>query len=709
MKQILLKTLLLLSALVVGLGNVWATDSVTLVSGSGTSGYAVPTGWTQSGTVEGGSYLKFDNGTITSPSFEPHNSLSFTYTVATFGSGTNHPLTIRILNASTDAVIKEETTATPTSTSYISTGSPIDLGDIDVSFKIQLYGPTGKGVRLRNYSITGIPADDTPACATGIDLSSSKTLTKGDIDVFSATCTPDADFTGTITYTYESSDTDILDIDDDTYSAEGVGVVNVTITATPTGGNAASYKAATQIVAVTVNGTNSITLDPTSKTVAFSTSTFNIAATVPTDNYNGTVTAASNNTSVATVSVDGTTVTVTPVAVGTATITVTAGTGTYYPIAATETCVVTVTGPTGVNTSTANETVFYESFDQCEGTGGNDGTWSSITGTAYAPSTDESTWAFVKPAAASHCARFGTGSALGSATTPSLTLKKDVTYTLTFKAGAWNGTSESTNLKLSATNATLKNAAGTAALSSVTMTKGAWTSYTATLTVENNTSSATVTFEGNSASNSRFFLDEVLITRPLTSTTVTTTGGLATYCYLYPLDLDGISGAKAYKVSSVDVANSKVMMEQITGTIKGGVPFILKSDGDDATFEIPLADESDVVPAGNALVGTLAPTFVTQVADGKTNFAYSKSNECFVKIADDGNTVPANRAYLPVNLGGGSVKAFTLSFSDEDGISEVKNGQLSMDNGTIYNLAGQRVNKAVKGIYIMNGKKYIVK
>lgn len=141
-------------------GTSWAADPITIASGSGSSGYAVPDGWTKTGTVEGGTYLKFDNGTITSPKITPSNSLSlsFSYTVATFGSGTNHPLTIRVLNASTDEVIVEKTTATPTSSSYIDTGSPLSLGDIDIDFKIQLYAPTGKGVRLRNYSITGTPA-----------------------------------------------------------------------------------------------------------------------------------------------------------------------------------------------------------------------------------------------------------------------------------------------------------------------------------------------------------------------------------------------------------------------------------------------------------------------------------------------------------------------------------------------------------------------
>ena len=155
-KKLLLKSMLLLCTLVVG--NLRAlADVVTLVSGSGTSGYTIPVGWESSGTVDGGGYLLINEGTLTSPVFNPHTGLSFTYSVATFGSGTNHPLTIRILNASTNEVIVEETTATPESSSYINTGSPISLGDVDVPFKIQFYAPTGKGVRLRNYSITGTP------------------------------------------------------------------------------------------------------------------------------------------------------------------------------------------------------------------------------------------------------------------------------------------------------------------------------------------------------------------------------------------------------------------------------------------------------------------------------------------------------------------------------------------------------------------------
>ena len=45
---------------------------------------------------------------------------------------------------------------------------------------------------------------------------------------------------------------------------------------------------------------------------------------------------------------------------------------------------------------------------------------------------------------------------------------------------------------------------------------------------------------------------------------------------------------------------------------------------------------------------------------------------------------------------------------DPDGI-EVINGQTTVNNGAIYNLQGQRVNKAQKGVYIINNKKVVVK
>ncbi len=49
-------------------------------------------------------------------------------------------------------------------------------------------------------------------------------------------------------------------------------------------------------------------------------------------------------------------------------------------------------------------------------------------------------------------------------------------------------------------------------------------------------------------------------------------------------------------------------------------------------------------------------------------------------------------------------------YSDADGIEEIDNGQLTMNNEVIYTLSGIRMDRVTKtGIYIVNGKKRLVK
>ncbi len=252
---ILITAAFMLLTMMASTGTMWGQTPATLVSGSGTSGYAIPTGWTSSGTVEGGAYLKFDNGTITSPSFDPHTGLSFTYTVATFGSGTNHPLTIRILNASTNAIITELTTVTPTSSTYISPDSPLALGDVDVAFKIQMYAPSGKGIRLRNYSITGVPSgggSTTPTTVTIDDtnLTNTDVYTGTAAGSLSATVKDNEDNVVVgATVTWESSDTGVATIDEDGIVAL-VAAGTTTITASYAGN--ATYASSSNTYELTV-------------------------------------------------------------------------------------------------------------------------------------------------------------------------------------------------------------------------------------------------------------------------------------------------------------------------------------------------------------------------------------------------------------------------------------------------------------------------
>ena len=146
---------------------------------------------------------------------------------------------------------------------------------------------------------------------------------------------------------------------------------------------------------------------------------------------------------------------------------------------------------------------FYESFDQCTGTGGNDGSWSgSIAIGTFTPDNDGWTVAGDKSYGADQCAKFGVSPSnkkpvAGSATTPDITLNG--TATLTFKAGAWEASGDGTTLTVTVDGGSIDH-------SSFTMVKGAFTDYSATVTGTGST--VQITFATNKG---RFFLDEVLL------------------------------------------------------------------------------------------------------------------------------------------------------------------------------------------------------
>lgn len=152
----------------------------------------------------------------------------------------------------------------------------------------------------------------------------------------------------------------------------------------------------------------------------------------------------------------------------------------------------------------SGSTLLYESFDECDGTGGNDGIWGGRSIGAGTPTYDNKGWTSTqgKVYASSACVRVGTSSVNGDITTPSFTVNGKAI--LSFKAGAWNTSGDGTTLNLSVSN-------GTISPSSVTMKKGEWTDYNVTITANGNVKT---TFK---ASKLRFFLDEVKVTDASTS------------------------------------------------------------------------------------------------------------------------------------------------------------------------------------------------
>ena len=110
------------------------------------------------------------------------------------------------------------------------------------------------------------------------------------------------------------------------------------------------------------------------------------------------------------------------------------------------------------------------------------------------------------------------------------------------------------------------------------------------------------------------------------------------------------------------------------------------------------AKDLDALNIANDLKGTDDDT----EADG-TMYVLAKKDDKVGFYKAEG-TIPAGKAYYQSASG---VKAFYFDFAgDATGIAEIENGKLKVES-SIFNLAGQRVNKMQKGINIVNGKKVL--
>ncbi|MCM1515241.1 MAG: hypothetical protein NC080_02295 [Paraprevotella sp.] len=153
------------------------------------------------------------------------------------------------------------------------------------------------------------------------------------------------------------------------------------------------------------------------------------------------------------------------------------------------------------------------------------------------------------------------------------------------------------------------------------------------------------------------------------------------------------AGLKAYSASEEgDVLNLTKVVED--GVLEANTPVILYSLSDVASLSI--SAENGTAATSNALSGTNQKTTVTS----GENYVMGQNDGKVGFYKYTGTTMPAFKAYLPSTS---EVRAFTFSFDDiETSISAIESEN---SNAVIYDLAGRRVQKADRGLYIVNGKK----
>ena len=119
-------------------------------------------------------------------------------------------------------------------------------------------------------------------------------------------------------------------------------------------------------------------------------------------------------------------------------------------------------------------------------------------------------------------------------------------------------------------------------------------------------------------------------------------------------------------------------------------------------FNVPLtAADADDVTDNLFVRGTGAA--VASVDGSHHNYILSKKSGVVGFYQANGKTVATNRAYLQTTTDAARID---LNFDETTAIETVKTQQA---DGQYFNLAGQRVVNPTKGLYIVNGKKVIIK
>lgn len=336
--------------------------------------------------------------------------------------------------------------------------------------------------------------------------------------------------------------------------------------------------------------------------------------------------------------------------------------------------------------------IFYESFDNFDYEGGNDGKWSSISGSKVTGTYDNEGWTESGSVMSGYqCAsiRKVDASTPSGLTTPAIGTA--VPYgKVVFMAESWGTDGSNFFVDIIGDG---KFADGTTTSKVAMLKTGNWTTFT--LYVNGLASDSKLRFYA--PANKRAFLDEVSVT-PITSTEFTM--GAAEYAtYVTPCAIDfSESGVKAYVVSTVSDEN--VTLTEVT-KVPACEPVVLNAP--EGTYTFDAISSADAVT--NKMTYSTGDIKYSSTAE-KTYYVLALEGDNVVFAPVKSGTIVAGKGYFTVNKEVSSAKTLTFTIEDATSISKVAN---EMTEGAVFNVAGQRVDANYKGIIIKNGKKYINK
>ena len=197
---------------------------------------------------------------------------------------------------------------------------------------------------------------------------------------------------------------------------------------------------------------------------------------------------------------------------------------------------------------------------------------------------------------------------------------------------------------------------------------------------------------------------------PATKSTTIGSHGMSSFSCDKALDFSSVSGLKAYVASRV--TDGQVVLASVD-QVPAKTGLILKGTAS-SSYTIPVIPLAPSVGT-NFMVQTVTETGVAASTEGAYNYmwAYTDSKGLGFYNVASGTTSAAGKAYLSstMALDNKSAGARSFIFADEEngttGIEVISHKPLTENQ--YYDLQGRRVVQPTKGLYVVNGKKVVVK
>lgn len=169
---------------------------------------------------------------------------------------------------------------------------------------------------------------------------------------------------------------------------------------------------------------------------------------------------------------------------------------------------------------------------------------------------------------------------------------------------------------------------------------------------------------------------------------------------------DGFDNIAFYSCAGINENGTSLLLVDVVSPA-ANTPYIIKNNGGD-DFSESLTGWGTAA-ADNYKTGLLTGVLKSDIDIPSGSYMLATNNntgvQAFYQIDGTGVKCAINKCYLTVPAPG--VKAFFFNDDDVDAINGVE--VITEKGSTIYNLAGQRVQKPTKGLYIVNGRKVLVK